>query len=207
MVETTLRQLLEHPRKNLIVITVTVVIALLFLWPAVDTYFAVGAERSQLASDLQETEAKVAELGPLMEQLADREKKLAEFEKEAMSRKNVEELRDELSEVIRKSGCQIRRNSPQPEATRQHEFNPEESTKSSGDKKGPRYVVVGRSHSLTITGPQAGVLEVMNRVQARKGLVQIQSFSMKQASDSSDSTTMDLVLLLLDLVKPKANGA
>lgn len=205
MVESTLRQFLEHPRRKLIVIIATAAIALVLFWPAVDNYFAASADRSKLAEELEEAQAKVEQLAPLMEKLAEREKRLTVFETEAMSKKNVEEFRDAISEEIQKSGCQIRRNMPQPEAMRQPEFNPEDPSKS--EKRGSRYEVVGRSHSLTITGSQSGVVEVMNKIQERKGLVQIQALSIKQAMDGTDATTLDVVLLLLDLVKPRATGS
>ncbi len=209
MVETILRQFLEHPKRKLIVIIVTAVIGLVLLWPAVDNYLAGAEKRAKLNSEIAEANAKVEQSAQLTEQLAQRLQSLAVVEKEAMSKKNVEVFRDEVAELVRSIGGKNFKTNSQAEATRQTEFSEYESTNGDSAKSGPRYEVVGRTLNLSVKGTQASIVELIDKIQAKNGMVQVQSFSMKQATeDGPEMTTLDLALLLLDLVKPRdlANG-
>jgi len=154
-----------------------------------------------LTSEIEDSAKKVERSAELAAQLARLGEKLAEFEKEAMSKKNVESFREEVTAMVRDTQCTMLKNNTLPDAQRFQEFA--DSAKQDESAKGPKYEIMGHPLSLTVKGTQSAIVELTDRIQARKGLVQLQSYALKQSNGGNNLTTLDIGLLLLDLVKPK----
>src|SRR3954467_2455449 len=108
-VEGILRPIVEHPKRGWIVITATFVIGVVFTWPAVDYYFAAAANHRQLVAEVETGIATASRLGLYQNQLEKQTEKLGSLEARTLSPDKIERFRNQVTEWVKESGCQLRR--------------------------------------------------------------------------------------------------
>src|ERR1044071_903385 len=111
-IETVLRRFVVHPKRRVLVTTVTSVILLAFGWSAVDEYSAVNDRREKLESNLAKTLAAAANLEEFKTKLNKLRESSANLEKRVMTAERVDQFRGELAQLVRDSGCIMRRTTP-----------------------------------------------------------------------------------------------
>src|SRR5690349_15907929 len=109
MIEQALQRIEEHPRGRAIVITLSFLVGLLLLWPLADDYSALTANRAKLAEELDDSRADGEQIGQLETRVAAAAQELAELESRTVSEQAISDFRNDLVELVRQSGCQVRR--------------------------------------------------------------------------------------------------
>ena len=184
MIETILRGFLEHRGRKWIVTTVIFAIGLLVLWPLADEYVALGDQRRHKESTLANTQAMVAKLTQVRAQAQQKRDHLTELEGQVLNEANLQEYRQRVVQLIRDSGCQIRRinvgeakNRPWFEKDQIHT-----RTKKRSRGKKTAFQLGTQGLSLSITGPLPGIKTLLRRLKEENKLVHTKSFAIHPAT-------------------------
>lgn len=209
MVETVLRRVLEHPKRVWIVISLTLVIGLVFTWPAVDSYSAARDHRAALEADLQEGNALVGKVDLYRKQAEKKLAQLKELERKALSPAQIEQLRNQLVVIVKESHCKLRRVRLGDASLRTwyDEDHPLESrTRPESDKKSP-FRLKTQSLNLAVTGNLNDVSEFLQRLSQQDRLIHTGGFQLRKSMEDKDLVELEIDLLLFDLVTAEAKKA
>jgi len=202
MVETFLRRIALHPKRVWIVISLTLVIALVFTWPAVDSYSAARDHRAKLESDLREGEAQAGRVDLYQKQAEKKLSQLKELEAKALSPAEIEKLRNQLVVMVKESRCKLRRVRLGDPSLRTwyDEDNPLETrARPDSDKKTPFRL---RTHPLNvaITGNLNDVNDFLARLSQQDRLIHTGGFNLRKSTEDKNLVELEMDLLLFDLV-------
>src|SRR5690349_14825458 len=109
MNDTLIRKFCESQRRWLIVATTTVLLALATVWPAVDDYFDKQTSRSGLTEDLVRARQTAETLPAFEKRVAAVRTELEDLEVRTVDDGSLARFRSQLVDLVRDSGCQIRR--------------------------------------------------------------------------------------------------
>jgi len=105
----TLLSMWDHPRRMLIVITVTCIVGLVTIAAATDEYSTLREEKTDLSLQLARAQLEADSLPAARRQLQRREQDLAAARRLGVSSQQVHELRSRLVAEARETGCTVRR--------------------------------------------------------------------------------------------------
>ena len=205
MVETFLRRVLEHPKRVWIVISLTLVIGLVFTWPAVDSYSAARDHRAKLESDLLEGEAQAGRVDLYQKQAEKKLSQLKKLEERALSPAQIEKLRNQLVVMVKDSRCKLRRVRLGDASLRPwyDEDDPLESrARSDSDKKTP-FRLRTQPLNLAITGNLTDVNEFLAKLSQEDRLIHTGGFHLRKSMEDKNLVELEMDLLLFDLVLPE----
>lgn len=203
MIESMLRPVVEHPKRGLIVIIATFVIGVVFGWPAVDDYFAAAENHRKLVAEVEEGAATASRLNLYHKQLELQIEKLRVLETRALSPANVEQFRDQITEWVKESGCQLRRvklAEPQLRQWYENDHPLENRARSEKDAKTP-FRLRQQPLSLLVTGPMDRVGEFLARLGEQDKLLHTGNLHLRRSTEDASVVEMDLDLILFDLVQ------
>lgn len=208
MIETALRGVVEHPKRGLIVITVTFVIGVVFGWPAVDDYFAAAENHRNLVAEVEEGAVTASRLGLYQKQLEKQTEKLRLLEARALSPDNLEEFRNEVTAWVKESGCQLRRvklADPQLRQWYENDDPLETRPRSEKDAKTP-FRLRQQPLSLLVTGEMEPVSQFLARLGKQDKLLHTGSLHLRRSTEVAGMVELDLELVLFDLVQGETAG-
>jgi Tfp pilus assembly protein PilO len=203
MIEPFLRRLIAHKQRKGIIIIVTVLTGLLVVLPAADEYKAASARLETAADQLEEMQTEVSGLSRIKQTHEAKQAELAKLEQLAISESDAQQLRSDLVEMVRQTGCTMRQ-IRLGEGLRREWTSDDHPVRSAtlaerGDET--PYQLETRQLSISLTGAMANLHEFMARIHRLDKLIHTRSVSVRRADEEGDTTTMEMDLLLFDLVK------
>ena len=202
MNESPIRKFCESSHRNLIVVIVTTLVGLLVLIPMVDDYFDKKESRRALVEELDHARKTAKALPALEERVAKLTAVMRQFEERSVSQQSLSLYRSKLVEMIRDSGCQVRRldvGNPKRRPWRIND-NPLEKSAGAGSaaSKTP-FLLERRDVALTVDGSMDNIRELLERLYKDKTFAYPQQLNLHGISRRGGSVTLDLELWLFAL--------
>ncbi|MBN1851770.1 MAG: hypothetical protein JW829_03570 [Pirellulales bacterium] len=109
MTELNLTALRANRHRGPIVISVTLGLGIVTLLPLVDDYYAGKTEKKECIEDLRVARQEEADLDTLTRQVGDLTTRLNDIKQKTVSKSSVHAYRSQLVDLVRLTGCQLRR--------------------------------------------------------------------------------------------------
>lgn len=206
MVDTTLRWVIRHEKRTVIVITLTFVTGILLILPAVEDYSA-AKERIQTAREnLEEAQRQVENL-PQLQRLFERQKRdLSQLEAMAVTAKEAENLRELLQKAIRETGCiprtvDVRDQSQQRPWMTNDSPIPRKTFLKPGDAT--PFQLVTRTATLQLEGPMTSVYQFMSRASQLQHFIYVKSVRLERTMRDPNLMQLDMEIDMFDLARGK----
>jgi Tfp pilus assembly protein PilO len=203
MVDQILRQVLTHPKRVWIVITISLLVAMVFTWPAVDFYLAAAQQRAQLLDDLQEGEEIAGKLQLYQTQVEKKNAQLSELEKRVLSTEELDRFREQLVEGVKSAGCKLRRiklSDPNLRTWYDQDDPFDSRARTEKDKKSP-YKLQSLQLGVQVTGPMEKIFEFLAKLSEQDRLIHTGNFVLRKSTEDNNLVEMDLDLILFDLIQ------
>lgn len=202
MNDSLLRKFCESPHRKLIVIIVTVMLGLVVLIPMVDEYFDNKASYSTLTQELDNARRTAEALPELEAELAKVVEQLQAIESRTITNSNLSEFRSKVVDIVRASGCQVRRfdiGTPSRRPWLQDD-DPIEPViaKQPGKGKTP-FVLEQRNVVLLVDGSMENLNELLAKLHEDESLAYLNRLQLKPAPRGGDQVTMEIDLWLFAL--------
>ena len=108
MVDQLVRTIVEHPKRKLLVIILTLITGVVFGLPSVEEYSAAQARMATAREKLNDASGNAANLPQVQATLDAKKRELEVLERKAVSETDIEKFREELQRMIRETGCEMR---------------------------------------------------------------------------------------------------
>jgi Tfp pilus assembly protein PilO len=203
MIEPLLRRLLEHKQRKWIVIILTILTGLLVVLPAADEYNAATGRLATAKKTIEETQNEVAGLPQLEKAFREKSAQLEKLESQVVTDQVAQQLRNDLAELVRQTGCQMRQIRLAQPARRDWTTKDDPLLGTSAADRGADtpYRLETRQLTLSITGAMANLQDLMSRIHKIEKFIHTKSFALKRSTESENMTILEMDLLLLNLVK------
>jgi hypothetical protein len=208
--EKNLRRLLDHKYRLAIVIFGTFGIGLVTLLPLADEYQDLQQRRTEAETALAEGRLVAHDLEACHERVRAQVAQLEKLEARAVSSRRVDEFRNRMVEMVRESGCQIRRIQVGAGQARKWLKNddPLQSTASGTDGKNDSgFQLESQTFTLSVTGSLPKLKELLAALHAQHYLAHTKSFSLRPAGQDGKEASLDVELWLFDLARKKPVSA
>ncbi|MEM6330640.1 MAG: hypothetical protein AAF790_10370 [Planctomycetota bacterium] len=195
----------DSPRRWLIVTAVTFVVGLATVLPQVDQYLSLYAEEEEQREQLEEAVMTAGELPMFRKAAVETEQTLAVLEARTLPAENLAGFRSELVNLVRESGCQVRRiaaGNVQARAWRE-----EDTPLAPADAKAgadTAFQLETRPVSLSISGGMNELRGLLTRIEKHKMMMHARSVDIRPAGRDSRSVQMELELWCFALIKGDA---
>jgi hypothetical protein len=200
------RKFCESRHRWLIVASATGLVALVALLPMVDEFFDKRSSRNELSEELA-VARRTAELLPVYErQAAEIGKDLAALETRAIDESGLTRFRSRLVDVVRESGCQIRRIEVGAPSRRPWKENDEPLTEpgeSAGEGATP-FALERRSVVLAVDGSMSAIHDLIAQLEKEKAIAHPHRLQLHPAGGQGESVTLELELWLFSLSRTAA---
>jgi hypothetical protein len=206
MNDSLIRKFCESRHRWVIVATATGLVALVALLPMVDDYFDKRNSRNDLSEELAAAR-RTAELLPVYEkQAAKVGKELAALETRAVDEAGLARFRSRLVDVVRDSGCQIRRIEVGVPTRRPWKENDEplsELGEPTGEGATP-FSLERRSVILAVDGSMSAIHELISELEKDQTISHSHRLQLQAAGGGGESVTLELELWLFALSRTAA---
>lgn len=202
MIDLILRPLIEHPKRHWIVITITLVFAIVFTWPAADVYFAASEKGQRLEEELREAQEVAGKLHVFEQQIEKKKAVLQTLEKNVLSPKRIEQFREELVDWVKESGCKLRRiklADPQYRAWYEDDSPVDTRIRTDKDKKTP-FKLRQQQLNMLVTGPLDKLTSFLAKLGEQEWILHTGNFQLRKSTEDATAVEMDMDLILFDLV-------
>lgn len=199
------RRFCESRHRWLIVAIATVLAALATVVPSVDDCFNKRSSRSDLAENLVRARNTARELPKLEATAAAVGEQLAALEARAVGDDGVAAYRSRLVDMVRESGCQIRRiefAAPIARVWKQGDTALVEQPVGAGANTA--FSLERRSVSLAIDGSMAAVNDLMARLEREQTISHPHRVHLQAVSTGGETVTLELELWLFSLRRKAA---
>jgi hypothetical protein len=206
MNDSLIRKFCESRHRWLIVATATGLLALAALLPMVDDFFDKRTSRSELSESLAAARVTAESLPVYEKQTAAVGKELEALEVRTIDEASVARFRSRLVDVVRDSGCQIRRIEVGAPTLRPWKENDQALTEVSvptGDGVTP-FSLERRGVILAVDGPMASVQDLLDRLEKEQTLSHPHRVQMQAVSGGGETVTLELELWLFALSRTAA---
>jgi hypothetical protein len=205
MNDSLIRKFCESRHRWLIVATATGLVGLLVLLPMVDDFFDKRSSRSDLADDLVRARHTAGQL-PMFEKEAKAVRdELATLEVRTVEEAGVARFRSRLVDMVRESGCQIRRIEVGSPTRRPWTENDKPlSETSSPDALSTPFALERRSVVLSVDGGMEAVRELVARLEKEQTLSHPHRVQLQAGSSGGEMVTLELELWLFALSRTAA---
>ncbi len=207
MNESPIRRFCESRHRKLIVVIVTTLFGLLVLVPLVDDNFDKRESYNTLTEDLDGARQTAEGLPEIEQQVAGIVKNLAAVESRTISSNSVSSYRSKVVDLVRESGCQVRRFdvSTPTRRTWMKKDNPLEKAapKQAKNQKTP-FALERRNVILLVDGTMENVRELLGRLHKDESLAYLHRLELQSASRGSEQVTLEIEMWLFALGRQKA---
>ena len=207
MIESLVLAIAEHPKRKIIVITLTLVTAVVFALPAVEEYSAAQSRMAKAREKLEEVSGTAANLPQLTQTLNRKKQELRAFELKAVTEKDVEHLRDELQKLIREAGCEMREVNIDELPMKRSWMSNDSPLRGApiGDPgQETPFVLAQWNARLRIEGPMVSVYKFLARVNEMDRFIQTRQVDMQRSEANESLTQLKLEVTLYDLARKTA---
>jgi hypothetical protein len=197
MNDSLIRKFCESRHRWPIVATATVLTALATVVPSVDDCCNKRSSRNDLVDKLVLARRNAQELPQTEAQAAQVAAELAALEARAVDEEDLARFRSRLVDVVRDSGCQIRRldiATPLARVWKQGDKALEEQP--AGDGADTPFSLERRSVVLAVDGGMAAVQDLMTRLEQEQTLSHPHRVQLQAAASGGETVTLELELWL-----------
>ena len=192
---------LESPRRGLIVITLTALVGLLTLWPAVDNYFRLCQSERETVVAIEQAKQQEQSLPDLKARLNERVNQLKQLEQGTINDKQARQLRNDLVEWTRAAGCQVRRIEVDPAQRRPwlEDDHPLRLPMHNRNAKQTPYILRTQKLIVSIRGDFPRVRNLLAQIQETPHLMHTHSLSVRPLGEDSSEVMLELQVIMFDL--------
>ena len=196
-----LYQLINHHARWWIVITGTGMIGLALLWPAVDDYLAAKSVQDELNESLEKTKQGVDRLDHFANLVSQKKSALEQLQAKAQSDKTVGQFRNRVVQLVRQSGCKMRRvRLAQPSRRRWRETDDPFIFKSVADAGAEtQFDLRTQVLSISLTGSVKQISDFLTKIHQLDSFIHTMNLSLQRGHEGEESAALELDLLLLNL--------
>lgn len=207
MIEQLLRAIVEHPKRKMLVITLTFVTGVMFGLFAVEEYSAAQARMAGVREKLNEASGTAANLPQLQSVLEKRKREVEELERKVVTEKDVEHLRDgELQKLIRETGCEMRSvtidEMPQKREWRSND-SPLRGTPPGDAGQPTPFNLTQWNAKLQIEGRSLNIYKFLERISQMDRFIHTRLVQMLRSDTNENLTELRMEITLFDLVRKK----
>ncbi len=203
MNDTILRRFCESSRRGLIVAIVTILLGLVAWSPLVDEYFDNQESRRVLTDDLEIAYQTQELLPKLQDSAKELQAEVTAIESRCISEDSVSKYRSKLVELVRQSGCQVRRLdlvSPTMRPWLEKDNPLEKSSVAQGSSRmSTPFVLESRKVVLSVAGKMQDVSGFLDRVQKDSTLAYPEHMHMRSDTGNGETITLDMEMWLYAL--------
>lgn len=198
-----IERLITHPRRGWIVTTATFVAALLFLLPAIDSYNLEKARLDEISVELDRSRTEITRFESWQHRIEEQGELLKQLEARAFIGPQVEAFRTELVDLIRKSDCTMRRVRLSEPSYRgwmaEHDDPLLDQPPHDAEGETPYYLET-RHLALSVEGALDRIQKLLGELHATERLVHSASMSIRRADGEADNVSLDIDLVLFNLL-------
>ena len=205
MNDSLIRRFCETRHRWPIVATATALLALATVWPSVDDYFDKQTGGIELSEELAHARLTAATLPAFEKRVAATRVELEALEVRSVEDGSLARYRSRLVDLVRESGCQIRRievGAPTLRAWKTGD-NPLDETAPAEAADTP-FKLERRSVILAVDGRMSAVHDLLDRLEKEQTLSHPHRVQLQAASNGSDTVTLELELWLFALARTAA---
>ena len=204
MNDSILRKFCESPYRKVIVAIVTTVFGLLVMIPLVDDYFDKKESRNTLTDELEIARQTAQSLPDFEERVAGIVEELELVEAREVSETEVSAYRNKLIDLVRKSGCQLRRIDVSLPTVRPWFLN-DDPLRDSGKAKqdATPFSLERRSAVLFVDGPMESTQAFLKELHNDKSFAVPSRLEMRSTSGHESKVTLEIELWLFALARKK----
>lgn len=190
----------ESRHRWLIVTACTIVAAIATVLPQVDQYLGLIADENQQVELLAESQRTAEELPRFRERVSQTLDSLKELEDRMLPEERVADFRNHVIEIVRESGCQMRRiGVGNVRARSWHaEDNPIELNAKNKSPKTP-FTLEVRPVNLLVTGSTVEVRALLDQIESDGMLVHSRTLDLRPAGGNRSIVQLDLELWFFSL--------
>ncbi len=207
MNESLARKFCESPYRPLIVTIATVVLMLVAVLPMVDDYYNNKRSHTALVENLARASETVETL-PMFQQRAEAlGQRLAELDALSVNEKNVGDYRSRLVDLVRESGCQMRKIdvSKTTRRTWMEDDSPLVEKQPSGTENKPTpFMLERRNVVLSVDGTTANVNTLLEKLQEESTFIHPRRLKFHSVGRDGNKVTMEVELWLFALAQKTA---
>jgi hypothetical protein len=205
MNDSLVRRFCESRHRWLIVATATTLLALVALLPMVDDYFDKSASRSEMTEELAAARLTAESLPAYEKQAEGVRAELEALEVRTIDEAGVAKFRSRLVDLVRESGCQIRRIDVGAPTRRPWSESDDvlAETGLPGAAATP-FTLERRSVVLAVDGNMPAVHDLLDRLEKERTLSHPHRLQMQGASAGGETVTLELELWLFALSRTAA---
>lgn len=205
MNDSLIRKFCESRYRWLIVATATLLVALAAVLPLVDDFFDKRTSRSDLASSLEDARRTAEQLPTFEQQVAEVRRQLSDLDVRTVDDASLPQFRSRLVDLVRESGCQIRRIEVSLPAKRawMNPDNPLAETQPTSGAATP-FNLERRNVILAVDGAMTAVQNLLARLEKEQHLGHPRRLNMQPVSGSGETVTLELELWLFALSRKAA---
>lgn len=206
MVSTTLRWVVRHEKRTLIVISLTFVTGLLLLLPAVEEYSTAKARIQTARQNLDEANQQLQNLPLLRRTFEERKRELEHLEKKALTPREVENLRGNLQQLIRENGCVMRTLDISDAFSRPWSSNDSPTRRVTVGPPGQEtpYMLVSRTATLRMEGEMANVYQFLARASQLERFLHAKQIRLERSVRDENLIELEMHFELFDLTRKKS---
>jgi hypothetical protein len=202
MLTTTLRQLVDSPKRMWIVITITLLFSLVVSWPLVDKYKAAVEHKNDLSQSLSETREMAARLSQFEKTVSNQLNLVSVLDEEAMTPEKVQLFRSRVVHMVRKSGCKMRRiQLTEPNLREWVENDNALFGRGVPDAEATSFHLRTWKFTVTVTGPMSSVSRLLEDLSEEERLMNASRFSLERAEGDGKGAVLEVELDFFELVK------
>jgi hypothetical protein len=204
MNDSLIRKFCESRHRWLIVATLTGLVALAVLLPMVDDYFDKRSSRSELTDQLAAARQTAESLPQLEKQTAAVRKDLEGLETRTVDEAALAHFRSRLVDIVRESGCQIRRievGAPNKRPWKDNDKPLNDVSPPGGDTQ---FGLERRQVTLAVDGPMSSIQDLLAKLEKEQTLSHPHRVQLQSVGGSGETVTLDLELWLFALSRTAA---
>ncbi len=204
MNESLSRHFCESPHRKLIVAILTTLIGLVVLLPLVDDYFGNKRSRRTLTDELNNARQTVEILPTFEKRVLQLDEEVGQLESRSVSGDTVSQFRSKLVDLIRDSGCQVRRLDVGAPTLRPWLENDDPLKKMVAIGKGPKktpFTLERRSVVIVAGGSMANVHGLLEQLQKDAAFAYPRRVKIHSASRQGESVALELELWVFALAR------
>ncbi len=207
--ETLLLSAAQSPIHRWTIITLSFAIGVAIVVPGADEYAKVRQRCARFEARVARTSQELASLDGVRRQADQQKARLREWEARMVPADRVHLFRQEVVEMARKQGCQVRRIRVELPRSRAWEKgdDPMRPVVTTRRKTESPLIVNLQPVSLAVSGPLQGVKNMLSELQAQKRLMRTNSLSLHPEQDDRKQVVLECELLLVSLSQSPATMA
>ena len=207
MNDSLLRSFCESTHRKLIVVIGTTLFGLVVLFPLVDDYFDKERDRSTLTDDLGRARQTEAGLAESEKQVAEILAQLEAIDSRAVSSESVSAYRSKIVELVRRSGCQVRRfdvSAPLRRPWLKLDDPLETKTPPNAKQRKTPFTLERRNVVLLVDGSMQSLQDLLGELYNDDTFAHLQRAALQAANRGGDQVTMEIEMWLFALDRRKA---